>query len=158
MLPPRVTVLVSIWISLDLQCNGVRQKVGRLFSEHVERLPARALKQRFHGQSKTRPTARSTVHSQSLASSPQRVRICAGFGQRRFLPELCYALSVVHLESVPLREMTRGFPLLLEMFLTEAARRYRRDIPAFDGVMPYAYRTWPAMWSCATSDSALCWD
>ena len=40
--------------------------------------------------------------------------------------------------------MLEDVPLLLEMFLTEAARRYRRDIPAFDGVMPYALsHTWP---------------
>src|SRR3954466_14647531 len=42
-----------------------------------------------------------------------------------FLPDLCYTLSVVHLETIPLRGMLEDAPLLLEKFAAEAAHRCR---------------------------------
>src|SRR3954451_21018574 len=49
-----------------------------------------------------------------------------------------------HHKQFKLEQALEDVPLLLEMFLTEAARRYHRDIPTFDGVMPYALsHTWP---------------
>jgi len=75
------------------------------------------------------------------AASEDLRKLC---DQGVFLQELFYMLAVVHLQSVPIREMLEDVPLLLEAFLAEVAYRYRRDIPAFDGVMPYALsHTWP---------------
>lgn len=126
----------------NLKCREAEG--GTLFLKHVERLSSRA-------QAKLSRAIQSEPNCEIDGSQPvarivasAREDWCRLCDRGVFLPELCYALSVVHLQSVPLREMLEDVPLLLEMFLTEAARRYRRDIPAFDGVMPYALsHTWP---------------
>ena len=126
----------------NLKCREARG--GTLFLKHVERLPSRA-------QAKLLRTIQSEENRKADGSQPAARIVASACEDLRnfcdrgvFLPELCYALSVVHLESVPLREMPEDIPLLLEAFLVEVAHRYRRDIPAFDGVMPYVLsHAWP---------------
>jgi DNA-binding NtrC family response regulator len=116
---------------------------GTLFLKHVERLSSRAqakLSRMLQKADCKVDVSQPVIRIVASASEDLR-KLC---DRGVFLPELCYLLSVVHLESVPLREMLEDVPLLLEAFLAEAAHRYRRDIPAFDGVMPYALsHTWP---------------
>src|SRR3954453_12677391 len=105
----------------------------------------RALKQSFQRAIQNEANGKiggSQAVTRIIASA--REELCKLCDRDVFLPELCYALSVVHLESVPLREMLEDVPLLLDMFLAEAAQRYRRDIPTLDDVMPYVLsHTWP---------------
>lgn len=108
---------------------------GTLFLDEIESMPAatqvkllRVLEMREItplGTNEIRPVDLRVVAA---------AKIDLGDAEQRgdFREDLYYRLNVVTLTIPPLRERQEDIPLLFSHFLTRAARRFHRDIPALD--------------------------
>jgi two-component system C4-dicarboxylate transport response regulator DctD len=142
----------TAFLRLISDLDGPRQSASErveaegatLFLRNIEHLGPFA-------QAKLSRIIQSEVRYEADASSP-RVRVIASAQQdlrercdrAAFLPDLYYSLSVVNLATVPLRAIREDIPLLLDVFLSEAANTHGRDVPTLVGVMPHLLsHTWP---------------
>jgi DNA-binding NtrC family response regulator len=62
-----------------------------------------------------------------VASTTVDIRQLCASGE--FLSELYWCLSIVRIVTPPLREIREDIPVLFELFLSQAADRYQREIP-----------------------------
>jgi two-component system response regulator HydG len=86
-------------------------------------------------------TRKADVHVIAATNRDLRAEAAAG----RFRPDLFYRLSILEIHLVPLRERREDIPYLTAMFVSEFARRLKRQIT---GVTPAAERllqhaSWP---------------
>jgi DNA-binding NtrC family response regulator len=90
------------------------------------------------GSSKTR---RVNVRVLSATNADPHAEVAAG----RFRQDLLFRLNTVEIHLPPLRERGQDIMLLAEHFLRQSARRYRRDIAAFDKAARQALMeySWP---------------
>ncbi|WUR15898.1 sigma-54 dependent transcriptional regulator [[Empedobacter] haloabium] len=121
---------------------------GTLFLDEIESLPLamqvkllRVLQERH------------VVRLGSVQPVPVDLRIVAAAkvdlrelsDQGQFRADLYYRLNLIVLHIPPLRERRDDIPLLFEHFLLDAARRYRRDVPALPAAHLHALlrHDWP---------------
>ncbi|AXA90936.1 sigma-54 dependent transcriptional regulator [Massilia sp. YMA4] len=121
---------------------------GTLFLDEIESLPLamqvkllRVLQERH------------VVRLGSVQPVPVDLRIVAAAkldlrelsDQGQFRADLYYRLNLIVLHIPPLRERRDDIPLLFEHFLLDAARRYRRDVPALPATHLHALlrHDWP---------------
>jgi two-component system C4-dicarboxylate transport response regulator DctD len=104
---------------------GAQATLSRIIAGHDERRANRSL-----------PSVRI------VASARRDLEMLCRAGS--FLPDLCYALSVVSLVTAPLRAIREDIPVLLGYFMSQAAGAHGRAVPIVDRNMPYLLsHPWP---------------
>jgi two-component system C4-dicarboxylate transport response regulator DctD len=106
---------------------------GTLFLDEIESLPLamqvkllRVLQERYIERlGSVQPLP---VDVRVIAAAKADLKELADAG--RFRADLYYRLNLIVLHIPPLRERREDIPLLFEHFMLDAARRYRRDVPA----------------------------
>ena len=111
--------------NVDHLALGAQATLSRIIAGHDERRANRSL-----------PSVRI------VASARKDLEMLCRAGS--FLPDLCYALSVVRLVTAPLREIREDIPVLLSYFMSQAAGAHGRAVPIVERNMPYLLsHPWP---------------
>jgi two-component system, NtrC family, C4-dicarboxylate transport response regulator DctD len=122
-------------LGLATQCLAVSE-AQTLFLKNIECLPAQAQALLAQKLNENADSLRVSLRRSLRVIASTRGDLPALCDKGQFLPDLYYTLSVVPLETVPLRDMREDIPLLLQTFLSEAAERNGSLVPPFDGLMP----------------------